>query len=118
MFNETFWFFYLVEICDRLGGGGAVLLVILGIIVSLASLVCYSDEDINTLAPFYTGLAVLSLGLMFGAFMPPKEAFYGGATQYVGESIEADKTLLRLKEFVDKKIEDQFNESTDTETTE
>lgn len=110
MINEAFWFFYWVDVCGVakdlffFGGIGiAVLLCVpLGFIYEDAH-----EEEKKQVAKFTKkAAAILSCAILIGILIPPKQAFYAGAAQYVGEATEIDQMLLNLKTLLDQKIEE------------
>lgn len=114
MFNEAFLFFWLVGIVEGL----QVLFLIGGFVVICCAIpVClyhddHDDDDCKAKGPFRTKMtAVAGIIMVFiGALMPPPEAFYAGGVQYVGEAVELDDTVMRLKTILDAKIEDLDSE--------
>lgn len=107
MINETFWFFYLVELVNRVSIIGGVLMVAsaFGIVVALMVYEdAYGDDVKTALKWMKRSLVVLILSTIVTVFTPTEKAFYGGTAQYVVEIAEVDDTLLALKELIDEKI--------------
>lgn len=110
MFNEAFWFFYLVS----LTGSFEVFFMIVGVLGIIASLIAWIIAYVapkENWADSYSKklrwiLPSFVLCVLMSMLMPPKEAFYAGAGQYVVEASETDQTLMNLKNLLDKKIEE------------
>ena len=118
MFNETFWFFYWVNVASGLAALAVSVFILTMIATGFAVFFAGLEEELDTVKPW---LKKLALPLLIGSavlavFMPPEEAFYGGATQYVAQSTELDDTLLKLKSLVDAKLE-QLGVDDDTSST-
>lgn len=114
MFNEAFWFFYWVNV---VAGISSVFHILAGV-TAVGAIMCFGpgytecrEEDeacwLNRGKWLSIGAATL---LTLSFLIPPEEAFYAGAGQYVAESAELDETLLKLKEAIDEKIEDLIDE--------
>jgi hypothetical protein len=114
MFNEAFWFFYMVGIVGQLWVAFAVFLGVGGI--SILVVYAFIDdtlfgdertEELIKLDKWARRWLVTAASIAIAAFFSPtEEALYAGAGQYVAESAELDETMLRLKKLVDKKIDE------------
>ena len=103
MINEAFWFFYMVGIVDGLS---AVFIVgaILSACVTIYSLLCASIDGYDMTKVFKWCVPGVVLLTLLAIAVPPKEALYAGAGQYIAEAGELDQTLLGLKDLLDQKI--------------
>ena len=114
LFNEAFWFFYMVEKFDALPGFAAgAFFVGLFAAVGFGMFTEYEDDRLNAIfvkwiKRYYTVVAVIAICAVLA---PPPVAFYAGAGQYVGEAAELDETLLKVKKLVDAKLEEMAPES-------
>ena len=114
LFNEAFWFFYMVEKFDALPGVAAGAFMV-GLFVAVAFCMFTECKDDNLNAVFIKWIrrysvfvAVLAICAILA---PPPIAFYAGAGQYVGEVAELDETLLKVKKLVDAKLDELSPES-------
>lgn len=106
MFNEAFWFFYWVSVVTTLSVIFSVTAA-LGIFFGAFLKGCYHfDNEESALKPSNWLLTIGAICLIGSIFIPPEEALYAGAGQYVIEATETDETLLRLKDIIDEKIEE------------
>jgi len=106
MFNEAFWFFYMVEVVTRIATISVIIVAAIIIIGGIFSMVWLCEEnDPNIIKRFWKICGpILVAAIVIAMFTPPKEALYAGAGQYAIEATETDQTLLKLKELVDQKI--------------
>ncbi len=110
MINEAFWFFYLVAIANSLENLFGIVGIV-GIVVALFAVGIGHAPPKESWVDSLTQklrwiLPVFAVCVLVSVLMPPKEAFYAGAGQYVVEASETDQTLLNLKGLLDKKIEE------------
>ena len=109
MFNEAFWFFYLVNVAGNI----AVICFLIAIVTGVASVVTWAivfDGD-KELKPLAKVLVIIAVSCVTIATLAPNErALYAGACQYVAETAEVDETLLRLKKLIDQKIDEELEE--------
>lgn len=103
MFNEAFWFFYMVSIVSNIGAV-FVALGFIGLIWGLVGFFLWLDSECTWRHALLGLLTALFFTTLF-ILTPPEEAFYAGAGQYVAESAEIDETLLKLKDAIDAKID-------------
>lgn len=106
MFNEAFWFFYLVSIAENVSFICGVVIIVAMLALSVCAIYIAAEEDWALPLAGKTFLPILIVASLIGTFVPSKDALYAGAAQYVGESVEVDQTLLRLKEVIDERIEE------------
>jgi len=108
MFNEAFWFFYWVGVVEYITVFFTAVSCVFGFI-GFAGLVGWLADGMRGYKwPSIILLSVACVLVLSVIFIPTTAALYAGAGQYVGESVEVDETLLRLKELVDAKIEEQM----------
>ena len=123
MFNEAFWFFYLIDLFGAL----TVAFMIVGITLFGFSLIWLgiahdyprSEEGMKASRKGFKICVPIAfvLGLLAIA-MPSKEAMLAGGGLYVAQEIEVTDTLMKLKTVVDARIEELMpNEKATTETT-
>lgn len=106
MFNEAFWFFYWINVVGNISFflGAIAILSLLALTLSVGFIFIEEDAKAKKLAKIL--VAVFLLCGLGSSLMPPEDAFYAGATQYVAEAVELDDTLVSLKNLVDEKIEE------------
>ena len=110
MFNETFWFFYLISVTSSIAVMAVIIFVVAFLIALIVTIGSTLEGDFKSVAPALKRivLPILICSGLLAIFMPPESAFYGGATQYVAQSTEIDDTLINLKELIDQKIGEQI----------
>lgn len=110
MFNEAFWFFYLVGVVQDL----PLTLFFVGFGFAAAAALCLGPgycacPESERLMWAKRGKKCVTVALILwfvGMFVPSEDAFYAGGAQYVTEATELDETLLNLKGILDQKIEE------------
>ena len=107
MFNETFWFFYWINVAGNIVGFAVAItaVMVLAGVVCLFIGECEDDKQVRRWT-WQRCLPVAVSAFLIATFIPPAESFYGGATQYLGTTTELDETLINLKGLVDQKILD------------
>jgi hypothetical protein len=110
MFNEAFWFFYWVNVVEYL----TIFLTTLGIASAFGAFVAFGIwifEEKKEARPYFISVTIFCVLCFFLAmFTPSTKALYAGAGQYIGETTEVDETLIRLKNLIDEKIDEQLKE--------
>lgn len=104
MFNEAFMFFWLVSVVENIVG----VFVIFAILCAGIGAFCAMEFE-----AYKSGVTFIIGSLFFivcAVVTPPKESFYAGAAQYVGEAGELDQTLIDLKKLLDQKIAELADE--------
>ncbi len=116
MFNEAFWFFYLVSVVEGLVMSAVIVASFstFGVVACIFYLTDPWDNDAKNKAIqlMKRFIMVVCISTSIAIFTPKPLAFYAGAGQYVGESVELDDTLLNLKKVVDEKVEELLKEET------
>lgn len=107
MFNEAFWFFYLVDLVGGLTALAIVIAGFAGIVTFVMLLISALEEswDIWNQWRFTLIISFIS-AILFAILIPSETTLYVGAGQYVVEATEIDDTLLLLKEAIDQRIEE------------
>ena len=84
MFNEAFWFFYLVGLVETIRDVIPVITLLIGIATSLAA-GAYFFEDVEKAKKWLTGGPAVMVFLLFVfVFTPTPQALYaGGAQEYI-----------------------------------
>ncbi len=112
MFNEAFWFFYWVGVVGDISAALGAIFVITLIAAGFWAFIGAMQVDCNDMKPetYKKGLKLFVLVacvcFAIDIVVPNENALYAGAGQYVAESTEIDDTLLKLKDLIDKKIEE------------
>ena len=104
MFNEAFWFFYLVGMVEEFDFtvGFVCLVTLLGSVFT--GLYGFVEDDKKAIKIARRLLIVFLSAASIAILVPSKESLYAGAAQYVGEATEVDETLIRLKGLLDEKL--------------
>lgn len=118
IFNEAFWFFYLVGIVNGLSQTlqfAVVLntLALFGLLIAVLNTIEYGSGDKDfQIAVKWSKRAAISLAIIITLLVaiPSKEALYAGAGQYAVEATEVNDTLIRLKKLVDQRIAEETEE--------
>lgn len=114
MFNEVFWFMYVVDMGERLAGLGIIGFLLTLVFVTARGIYIsdnmYNDDSIvatknnlNVLKKFSAGWAAI---IVVSIFWPTPATFYAGAGYYVAEQTEVTDTVMALKSLLDQKIEE------------
>jgi len=108
MFNEAFWFFYWVGVVGYLTTFFSILGAVSGIVAIFVGSTWVFDRE-KRAKPWFISLSIVGvLFISLAILTPTTTAMYAGAGQHVAQMTEVDETLLRLKELVDAKIEEQL----------
>ncbi len=113
MFNEAFWFMYILDLLDAI-----VSFAILGTMVAVIFAFAYgayidgiddTDEGWKRwwLRVRMAGAAAVFL-IIISLLAPTPRTMYAGAGQYVAETTEIDDTLIGLKTLIDQKIAEEL----------
>lgn len=119
MFNDVFWFMYLVGLADKMSGESVVVFAFVLIVTFIGYLaVCAESnkefKEIFSPVKWWVGLFVLYSLLV--ALFPEKEALYAGAGWYVAEETEVTDTMLDLKRLIDQRIAEGLEEDAEKTT--
>lgn len=110
MFNEAFWFFYWVGVIEYLTAFFTVIAIVSTFTMLITGIAWIIDDEKPAKPWFIGALVVTFLAFTFAMMTPTTTALYAGAGQHVAQTTDVDETLLRLKELVDAKIEEQLPE--------
>ena len=109
MFNEAFWFFYLVDVVGAirvpLGVGGYILVGYSAFVAYAGAIEGYFKRPLFKKSVF-RAIIIGGAMILTASFLPTERALLAGGAQYAVEATNADETLLRLKELLDKKLAD------------
>ena len=80
MFNEAFWFFYMVGVVDSLSFFSTFICIVGGVITLVAGGAWFFEEEQYAKRPFQIAWKVFAVAVLFTIALPSEDALYAGAT--------------------------------------
>jgi len=117
MFNEAFWFFYVLGVVESI----AIFLFVVGLLITGVTILVggpiyldsYDKEKPAIIKNLCKSATVAFVCFLICIFLPTKTAMMAGAGQYVAEETQTIQTLKDLKAIVDKKIAEELADEKD-----